>query len=116
MSAEKLYDLSMVREISRGNDEFVLKMVQLFINTMQAEMEELKKYLSEKNWVAIGGIAHKIKSSIDTMGIILLKEDIRKLETYGKEQLNLDEVPILIQKIITVLSKVIQALKVEYSL
>ena len=116
MTEDKLYDLSMVREISRGSDEFVTKMVQLFIETTISAVNEMKGNLQKEEWDSIGSIAHKIKSSIDTMGIVSIKEDIRLLEKYGKERIQLNEIPELINKIDSTIEKVNSKLKEEVGL
>lgn len=109
----KLYDLTMIREIAHGNNDFVKKMMSLFIDTMPPAIQELKQHLSDRNWNSLGAVAHKIKPSIDTMGIDSLKEDIRSLERYGKEMSNLDEIPALMEKVDSILLLVIQELQSE---
>lgn len=109
----KLYDLGMIKEIAHGNQDFVKKMIGLFMETMPPAVSEMKQHLSDKNWAALGAVAHKIKPSIDTMGIDLLKEDIRSIERFGKEGINLEEVPVLLNKVDTVLARISEDLKVE---
>jgi len=109
----ELYDLSMIREISQGNNDFVKKMMSLFIDTLPPAINELKQHLAESNWASLGGVAHKIKPSIDTMGIDSLKEDIRSVERFGKESIHLDELPGLISRIEFIIEAVITKLKTE---
>jgi HPt (histidine-containing phosphotransfer) domain-containing protein len=109
----KLYDLSMIKEIAHGNDDFVKKMMQLFIDTMPPAIMDLKTFMNNGQWNDMGAVAHKIKPSIDTMGIELLREDIRAVEKYGKEMTNLEELPQIIQKIDTVINQIIENLKAE---
>ena len=107
----KLYNLSTIEEISHGNDAFVKKMLQLFIDTMPPALNELRNHYSTGNWTGLGAIAHKIKPSIDTMGIELLREDIRTVERCGKEASNLELVPDLLEKIDAVIHSIIEDLK-----
>jgi HPt (histidine-containing phosphotransfer) domain-containing protein len=109
----KLYDLSMIKEIAHGNDDFVKKMMQLFIDTMPPAIQDLKTFMNNAQWNDMGAVAHKIKPSIDTMGIELLKEDIRAVEKYGKDSSNLDEIPAIVDKIDRVISQIINNLKSE---
>lgn len=109
----KLYNLSMIQEIAHGNMDFVKKMMSLFIETMPPAITELKTSMGSGDWTNLGAVAHKIKPSIDTMGIESLKEDIRSLEKFGKEASNLDEIPTLMNKVDAVISKVIADLEVE---
>ncbi len=107
----KLYNLSTIEEISHGNDAFVKKMLQLFIDTMPPALNELRSHYSTGNWAGLGAIAHKIKPSIDTMGIELLREEIREVERCGKEASNLESVPDLLDKIDAVINSIIEDLK-----
>jgi len=109
----KLYDLGMIREIAHGNEDFVKKMIALFLDTMPSAVQEMKQHLAGADWNALGAVAHKIKPSIDTMGIDVLKEDIRSLERYGKESSNLDEIPALLNKVDTVLNRIESDLRAE---
>ncbi len=113
MPEGKLYNLGIIREISRGNEDFVKKMLVLFIETMPPAIEEMKQHLNSAEWNALGAVAHKIKPSIDTMGIDLLREDIRSIERFGKEALNTDQIPALLEKIERVLDKVADDLRSE---
>ena len=107
----KLYNLSTIEEISHGNEAFVKKMLQLFIDTMPPALNELRGHYSTGNWAGLGAIAHKIKPSIDTMGIELLRDDIRMVEKCGKEASNLELVPSLLDKIDAVIYAIIEELK-----
>lgn len=109
----KLYDLTMIREIAHGNNDFVKKMMMLFIDTMPPALAEMKQHLADHNWANLGAVAHKIKPSIDTMGIDLLKEDIRSIEKSGKEMINLDAVPALMEKLDAVINRIFDQLREE---
>jgi HPt (histidine-containing phosphotransfer) domain-containing protein len=110
---EKLYNLSMIQEIAHGNMDFVNKMMALFIDTMPPAINELKSSMASGDWSNVGAVAHKIKPSIDTMGIEILKEDIRAVEKYGKEASNLDLIPDLMDKVDKVIAKIISDLQSE---
>lgn len=115
-TAEKLYDLSMVRDISGGDEAFIKKMVQLFIDTMPNNMSDLDNALQAQNWEMVGKHAHKMKSTIDSMGIVSLKDDIRTVESSGKHQANLEAVPSLVAKVKDTLDQCISQLKNDFAL
>jgi PAS domain S-box-containing protein len=81
---ENLYDLSQIQEFSRGNQEFVKKMVQLFLSTSAEALTQFREYQQAKNWEEVSALAHKMKASIDNMGISSLKTEIREVETLGR--------------------------------
>ena len=110
-----LYDLSMVRSVSGGDETFIRKMVQLFIETVPPSLADLQLAVSQQQWEQAGKLAHKLKSTIDSMGILSLKEDIRSLEANGKHQQNLDSIPGLAQKVEAVVNACILQLKTDFA-
>ena len=95
-----LYDLGMVRSVSGGDETFVLKMVDLFLSTIPQSLSEIRQQCDKKDWEALGKSAHKLKSTIDSLGILSLKQDIRLLEGYGRNKENISGIPGLVDKIV----------------
>ena len=113
---EKLYDLSMVQTISGGDMSFIKRMVQLFIDTMPPSLTDLQKETQQQNWMQVSKVAHKIKATIDSMGINSLKEDVRTIESNGKKGEHLDTIPALVQHLVTVVEACIGQLKSDFNL
>jgi PAS domain S-box-containing protein len=108
----QLYDLSKLNEMSRGNEEFVLKMLELFITTTTAALEEIKKARTDKDIVSLRKLAHKIKPSVETMGILAISQDIKILEKFGLEPNDYPDGPDPIaERIINVLQRVMHTIK-----
>lgn len=110
---EKLYDLTMVHSVSGGDTSFIKKMVLLFIETVPQNVAELKKSAETENWDQAAKLAHKLKSTIDSMGIRSIHQDIRSIEGNAKQKINLDEMPSLIKKVESVITGCVQQLQVE---
>ncbi|MBC7904241.1 MAG: Hpt domain-containing protein, partial [Gemmatimonadaceae bacterium] len=115
-STAALYDLTMVRSVSGGDESFLKKMVELFIETVPPGVNDLKQATVSEEWDKVGKQAHKLKSTIDSMGIESLKQDIRTVEANGKHQLNTEVIPGLVNRVDNVLAQVIDALKKDFSL
>jgi CheY-like chemotaxis protein len=81
----KLYDLSMVEAVSGGDKSFILKMMNLFLETVPLTLNDLQTSTAGKDWNAVSKHAHKLKSTIDSMSITLLKKDIRTIENDAKK-------------------------------
>ena len=109
----RLYDLTMVQSVSGGDEGFIKKMVALFIETVPQNVQDMKKALNEGNWDQVGKTAHKLKSTIDSMGIKSIRQEIRTVEANAKQKEALQEVPALIGTIDTVISECIAQLKAE---
>jgi hypothetical protein len=109
----KLYDLSMVQSVSEGDPGFLRKMVVLFIKTVPPNVQELVNALETENWDQVRKMAHKLKSTVDSMGINSIREDIRKVEADAKQLQSLDEMPGRIKRIESIINQCIGQLEVE---
>jgi HPt (histidine-containing phosphotransfer) domain-containing protein len=108
-----LYDLSLVQSVSEGDVEFLKKMVLLFIKTVPQNVEELRKALQTENWDQVRKMAHKLKSTVDSMGVKSIRDDIRLVESNAKDLKSLQDIPNLVLKIEMVISECIVQLEQE---
>lgn len=111
---QKLYDLSYLRAISRGNEVFVEKMVNMFIEQTPVLLVEMAQNYHQSDYKAMGAIAHKMKPSIDNLGITSLKEAIREMEKIGKMGTPHESLNGLLEKVSTNLGLVVNALQAEF--
>src|SRR5687768_3279043 len=93
LPSEKLYDLTMIHGLSGGDEAFIRQMVELFIETMPASMQELQFTLDQNQWDSMGKLAHKLKSTTGSMGMNSIKDEIKAVEQNCKKNENLDETP-----------------------
>ncbi len=109
----QLFDLAAIRAISRGNEEFVLKMVNMFIEQAPAQAAEMELHFHHSDYKSMGAVAHKIRPSIDNMGIESLREPIREIEKIGKSGGDINRLPELLDEVSAGLREVIDALQQE---
>ncbi len=110
---DKLYDLGPLREMSRGNNEFINKMITLFIEQANMSLNQINTAHVDNDYETVCKVAHRLKSSIDNMGIISIKKEIRELEKLSKEPVLLPEIAALILLINSTLLKVLEHLPSE---
>lgn len=108
---EELFNLSKLNEIARGNNSFITKMIKIFTDQMPGNIKEMNKCYAQKDLRSMGAIAHKMKPSIDNMGIHSLKETIREIEKYGQTEENNKSIPNLLNKTEKTILQVIEQLK-----
>ncbi len=111
VSSQKLYDLTTIIDISGGDEEFVQTMVELFIDTVPSNLKELNVALQNKNWDFVSKAAHKLKSTLDSMGIHSIGQDIRLVEQTAKTKESLENIPAMVSRINDVVGKCIDQLK-----
>lgn len=96
---EKLYDLSHLHSMCRGNEAFFNKMLKVFIDTVPGSVVSLETAMLRQDWGNVAEMAHKLKTSFDTMRVASLKPVIRKLEVDAKKQENLAAIPAQVDKV-----------------
>jgi HPt (histidine-containing phosphotransfer) domain-containing protein len=111
MSDQKLYSLSQLEDISSGDQAFVDKMVDMFIDMVPESTNMMVEALANEEYEELGKAAHKIKPSIDMMGILSLREKIRELERRGKLSEEVETIPTLLEDVVLTLNQVIEQLK-----
>jgi hypothetical protein len=109
----RLYDLSMVQSVSGGDEGFIRKMVALFIETVPQNVQDLKNAMQEENWEQVGKTAHKLKSTIDSMGIKSIRQEIRTVEANARQKEALQDIPGLVANIDSVIRECIGQLQTE---
>jgi len=95
MSEEKLYDLEQLNAIAAGNEDFVEKMVNMFLEMTPALVSRIEAGLQTQDWAEVRSAAHKMKPSVDMMGITALHDVVRGIEGNAKTETNLELIPDL---------------------
>lgn len=115
-SQKKRYDLSIMESISTGDQSFVLKMLQLFLETVPPSLQKIQLAVDSGQWPELSKLAHKLKATIDSMGIVELKEDIRTIELKAKTSESPDLLSALSGKVVLTMNEVMTEVKKDYSL
>ncbi len=85
-------DLTYLKETLRDSG-IIKKTIKKFIETTPKLLNQLDESLEKRDYVALSKYAHKLKSSIDTLGINSLKQVIRSIEQKSKNYIYLDVLP-----------------------
>lgn len=88
-------------------------MILLFIETVPLNVRELADASLSQNWEQVSKMAHKLKSTVDSMGIKAIHDDIRKVEADAKARQNLEQLPQLVKQVETVITLCIRQLHKE---
>jgi PAS domain S-box-containing protein len=109
----KLYNLSHLRSMSRNNESYCKKMVTLFIDQTTESLSQIIEAYDARDLHVVYSISHRIKPSMDLMGIDLLKQPIRFIEKQCKDNNDSDELKKQISYLKIVLSKTLIQLRKE---
>lgn len=113
--SEQLYSLAKLKAIAPDNNEFISRMILLFITQIPASLEEMKSAYREDNFSKVKRIAHRLIPSMDNMGIESLKNEIREIEDFAESYKNSEKLFGLISHLERTIMKVVTDLKANES-
>jgi CheY-like chemotaxis protein/HPt (histidine-containing phosphotransfer) domain-containing protein/anti-sigma regulatory factor (Ser/Thr protein kinase) len=64
-----LYDLSKLKQITRGDEKFIVKMLQVFISETNNSITHLEQAFEQKDIKQVQFLAHRMKSSLNNLSI-----------------------------------------------
>lgn len=111
--AHKHTDLAYLREIANGSNEFIIQMLNIFIEQVPQSLTRIETAVHNKDWQTLRTVVHKMKPSILFVGLNEIKEDVPLLEKYASERSNLEDIPAKVAKIKAVCNEAIFELKEE---
>jgi PAS domain S-box-containing protein len=114
-ASQSLYDLTKIEAIAKGNPAFVNKMVNLFKQHAPATMLEMENAYAQNNFDAIEKLAHRLKPTIDNMGITSIKDSIREIESNAVEYGQSEKLASLIKSTNNVIAEVVRQLDVAFN-
>ena len=110
-SSELLYDLSKLKKMSRGNEAFINKMLQLFTDNFPQYNQDIKSSFEKRDIQKLKKLAHKIKPSINDMGIVSINQDILDIEFFDQNESSMELLKSLVDRVTSVLSEVTNQIK-----
>ncbi len=98
---KRITDLTFLHEMSAGaNANFFKEFISLFVQNIPLSLADLEQGLKDKDWEKVRQAAHKMKPSVNYVGLKQTYEMVMKVEKFSKEKINLDEVAEMIKKVI----------------
>ncbi|NBL65887.1 histidine kinase [Flavobacterium sp. NST-5] len=80
------YNLSKVYEISENDDDFVKSIIDLFVSEVPADLKNVKQGIKEKDFKLAYSFAHKIKPTLDLLGMTQGYEEVLRIEAWTKRE------------------------------
>ncbi len=105
-------DLSYLRDMSGGNKELVLEMINIFKDQVVEFSREMDQHLEKKEYELLGKLAHKAKSSVSIMGLQDLAGELKNLENLTREGKKVQSYSGIISRFKQVTSEAIEELNV----
>jgi PAS domain S-box-containing protein len=94
-----LIDLSYLTELAEGSEDFIERMIRAFLVQTPQLIEQLKNAAAAGKWQEVRAAAHKMKPSMDFIGIHALKPVVAAIENDAHEQRNVENIPAMIAEV-----------------
>lgn len=108
---EIIYNLSILRNLSRGNIDFVQKMIRIFIEQTSKIMQEIEVAIHEEDYDVVSRLIHKIKPSVESLGISRILPEMISFESTVKIETDKEKIIVSFHTIKSTLTLAIAQLK-----
>ncbi|MCG8310269.1 MAG: PAS domain S-box protein, partial [Cytophagales bacterium] len=112
-SDEKLYDLSKLVDVSRSGNDFVKKMIDVFLSNTPSAVKRIKEAFDAGDFKTVKKTAHRIKPSVIHLRIDSIVDDIRFIECFSTENQDIAKLSDAIGKVDHTIELVVDKLKKE---
>lgn len=110
------YNLSKVYAISDNDVDFARQIVTLFTEEVPPEIDNIRSGLKEKDHSKVYHAAHKIKPTLDLLGMDLAYDDILAIEAWTKAEGKKKEIKEVIKNLKSLVKLTLKELKKDYQL
>ena len=86
-SADFNLDLSYLQDVANGSKEFMIEMIQLFLDQTPGYFEQLDQLIKDLNWPLVAEISHKIKPTLTA------RANMAEIEQNARNLKNLETIP-----------------------
>jgi HPt (histidine-containing phosphotransfer) domain-containing protein len=96
------FDLSILRDMAAGDEEFVQTILQMSLEDIPVALENIKEALANHEWDRVYQHAHKIKPTLQTLGVRSeVWDNLLVINDCSKNKKNLDELPSRVELFLT---------------
>lgn len=110
------YNLAKVYAISDNDAEFVNEILTLFVNDVPEDLAQIKEGIKKKDHKHAYAYAHKIKPTLDLLGMTVAFEEILQVEAWTKEEGKRKDIEHTFDSIKTQVKEAIKEIKKDFDL
>ncbi len=110
------YNLAKVYALSDNDPEFVNEILTLFVNEVPEDLQQIGEGIKKKDHKHAYAYAHKIKPSLDLLGLNVAFEEILQIEAWTKTEGKKKEIIETYKSVKTQIKEAIKELKKDFDL
>jgi hypothetical protein len=110
------YNLAKVYALSDNDDEFVNQILTLFVTEVPDDLAQIKEGIKKKDHKHAYAYAHKIKPTLDLLGMNVAFEEILEVEAWTKAEGKRKDIEHTFDSIKTQIKEAIKEIKKDFDL
>lgn len=110
------YNLAKVYALSDNDPEFVMQIITLFVTEVPLDMKQIDLGIQTKDHKLAYSYAHKIKPSLDLMGMNVAFQEILEVEAWTKREGKRKEIEPTFESIESQVDKAVREIKKDFEL
>lgn len=110
------YNLAKVHAISENDTDFVLQILKLFVLEVPKDLLQIKESINDKNYQNAFQFSHKMKPSLDLLGMTIAFEDTVCIENWTKESGKKKEIKDTYKNLENHIEKAVKEIRKDFNL
>jgi HPt (histidine-containing phosphotransfer) domain-containing protein len=110
------YNLAKVHSISENDTDFVIQILKLFVREVPNDLLKLKEAINVKNHAEAFSFAHKIKPSLDLLGMTIAFDENVCIENWTRENGKKKEIKDTFKSLENHIEKAVKEIKKDFNL
>lgn len=110
------YNLAKVYALSDNDPEFVNQIITLFVTEVPQDMTQIKLGIKTKDHKLAYSYAHKIKPTLDLLGMTTAYEEILQIEAWTKREGKRKEIKEIFQSVEDQVEKAVREITKDFNL
>lgn len=110
------YNLSKVYALSDNDPEFVMQIISLFVTEVPQDLKQIEQGIKDKDHKQAYAYAHKIKPTLDILGMTMAYEEILQVEAWTSAEGKKKEIEATFESIQDQVDKAIKEIKKDFEI
>ncbi|MBQ0117000.1 MAG: Hpt domain-containing protein [Flavobacterium sp.] len=110
------YNLSKVYELSDNDQEFALHIMALFLEEVPVEIKNIKEGIEEKDFTKVYAASHKIKPTLDLLGLFQAYEFNIQIMDWSKSTGQKKEIREIYKELKSLIDHAVKEIKKDFNL
>ena len=112
---EKHYNLIKIKELTEGDQDFILSLVEVFLEEIPADVVGLKQAVLDNNFKNTYLLAHKMKPTMDLFQLDAY-DALLDVKDWGQQKLALVDIKPKLERVVLAVELAVNEIKEDFKL